>query len=199
MGMQINTFEDILRALDADPQLKRRLREHVLTEELLTLPAAVESIRLQVNSQAQTMDRIDSRIGNIVGRQYEESAAHRAVSRVLALGIERAQLVLAPGESRPSFHHAMAAAVATGLITQAELEDLTAADIILRGANRRHTVIEASLGPDQEDLERAMRRAAVLARATGDQVTPAIAAPEPSAEIRNRAEHLGVAVLNIAA
>jgi hypothetical protein len=93
----------------------------------------------------------------------------------------------------------MAVAVSTGLITQAELDDLTAADVILRGGNRRHAVIEASPGPDQDDLERARRRADILAKATGDQVTADVATPEPSIEIRNQAENLGITVPVIAA
>ena len=94
------------------------------------------------------------------------------------LGIERARIVLAPGESQPVFQDAMAEAVEHGLITQEQLDDLTATDIILRGGNRRYVVIEASLEPDQDDLERALRRARVLARATGQDTMPAVAAPE---------------------
>jgi hypothetical protein len=85
------------RVLEGDPQLKKRLREHVLTEAVPALPAAVEDVRRQVRAQAATLDRRDSRVGNAAGNLYEERAAHRAVSRVQALRIERSRLVLAPG------------------------------------------------------------------------------------------------------
>ena len=99
----------------------------------------------------------------------------------------------------PSFHDAMAEAVEHGLISQEELDDLTATDIILRGGNRRYVVIEASLEPDQYDLERAQRRARVLARATGKRTIPVVAAPELPDELRQQADSLGVAVLEIPA
>ena len=113
------------------------------------------------------------------------------------LGIERARIVLAPGESRPAFHDAMESAVEQDLISQEELADLVRADIILRGTNSRHAVIEASLGPDAEDLERAQRRAAILARATGDDTVAVVAVPESTNQFRADAQQMGVAVLEI--
>ena len=213
MTTPINTFQDIIDALERDPALKLQIRQHIITEELLQLPAVIGQPEegdpplihqlKQLDGKAGELDgkveRIDSRLGNVAGAQYEERAAHRAAGRVRTLGIERARIVLSPGESQPSFHHAMAEAVEHGLISQEELDDLTATDIILRGGNRRHVVIEASLGPGQDDLERAQRRARVLARATGEATTPAVAAPELPAGLRQQAESLGVAVLEIPA
>ena len=44
----INTFQDILDALEQDPALREQLRRHILTEELLQLPAAVQELRTDV-------------------------------------------------------------------------------------------------------------------------------------------------------
>ena len=172
---------------------------HLLTEALLQLPAVVGQPDPGDSHMVQQFKTIDSRLGNVAAAQYKERAAHRAISRVRTLGIERASIVLAPGESQPSFHDAMAKAVEHGLITQEQLDDLTATDIILRGGNRRHMVIEASLCPDQDDLERARRRARVLARATGQDTMPAVAAPELPDGLHKQADSLGVAVLEIPA
>ena len=172
---------------------------HLLTEALLQLPAVVGQPDPGDSHMVQQFKTIDSRVGNVAAAQYEERAAHRAISRARTLGIDRARIVLAPGESQPSFHDAMAEAVFHGLISQEELDDLTATDIILRGGNRRHVVIEASLYPDEDDLERARRRARVLARATGEDTTPAVAAPELPDGLRQQANSLGVAVLEIPA
>ena len=38
---EINTFQDLLRALDENPEWLEVLREKILTEELLRLPAIV--------------------------------------------------------------------------------------------------------------------------------------------------------------
>ena len=199
MTTPITTFQDVIDALERDPALRGQIRQHILTEALLQLSTVVGQPDPGDPPLNQQVRRITSRLGNVAGAQYEERAAHRAISRVRILGIERASIVLAPGESQPSFQDAMAEAVEHGLITKEELDDLTATDIILRGGNRRYVVIEASLEPDQDDLERALRRARVLARATGQDTTPAVAAPELPDGLRQQADSLGVAVLEIPA
>ena len=199
MTTPITTFQDVIDALERDPALRGRIRQHILTEALLQLPAVVGQPDPGDSPMVQQIKRIDSRLGNVTAAQYEERAAHRATSRVRTLGIERARIVLAPGESQPSFHDAMAEAVDTGLISQMELDDLTATDIILRGTNRRHVVIKASLCPDEDDLQRALRRARILAKATGEDTTPAVATPELPDGLRQQANSLGVAVLEIPA
>ena len=145
MTTPITTFQDIIDALERDPELRNQIRQHILTEALLQLPAVVGQPDPGEPPLTQQVRRIDSRLGNVAATQYKGRAAHRATSRSRTLGIERARIVLAPGESQPSFHDAMAEAVERGLISQMELDDLTATDIILRGGNRRHVVIEASL------------------------------------------------------
>ena len=199
MSKPITTFQDIIDALERDPALKSQIRQHFLTEALLQLPAVVGQPDTGDPPMVQQIKNIDSRVGNVAAAQYEKRAAHRATSRVRNLGINRARIVLAPGESQPSFHDAMAEAVERGLISQMELDDLTATDIILRGTNHRHAVIETSLCPDEDDLQRAQRRARILARATGEDTTPAVAAPELPDGLRQQANSLGVAVLEIPA
>ena len=87
---------------------------HLLTEALLQLPAVVGQPDLGDPPLNQQVRRINSRLGNVAAAQYKGRAAHRAISRVRPLGIERARIVLAPGESQPSFHDAMAKAVEHG-------------------------------------------------------------------------------------
>ena len=197
--MPITTLQDIIDAMERDPDLRGQIRQQILTEALLQLPAVVGQPDPGEPPMVQQIKRIEGRLGNVVAAQYEERAAHRATSRSRALGIERARIAFSATESQPSFHDAMAEAVDTGLITQEELDDLTATDIILRGGNHRHAVIEASLGPNEDDLQRAQRRARVLARATGEDTTPAVAAPELPDGLRQQANSLGVAVLEIPA
>ena len=38
MTTPMNTFEEILEALERDPALKEALRRHILTDELLQMP-----------------------------------------------------------------------------------------------------------------------------------------------------------------
>ena len=45
--MIINNFDDILRAMEQDPALRAAMRHHILTEELLQLPAQVSRLETQ--------------------------------------------------------------------------------------------------------------------------------------------------------
>ncbi len=234
MTTPINTFQDILDAMARDPQLAEQLRQHVLTRELLAMPAGLEALRAAVGEPGEGSgslgDRLgqvesgleevkvsvddlstrtgdlraatrllESRSGNIDGDLYEERIIQQAIPRAHHLGVERARVAFAKKGLAPhQFHDAMSAAVANGSITQDEYTDLANTDLILRGTNGQHAVCEVSTGPDQEDLVRAIRRAAVLSRATGETVKPAVIAPAPTQEFRQQAENRGVAVMTIA-
>ena len=209
----LNSTQDFLDALEQDPQLKEEIRKHILGEALLALPAMVglpepgeetlvsqmRQATVRLGSLDGKTDNMQSRLGNVAGAQYEQRVARQALSRVRAMGVERAWIAFSAAESQPAFHDAMAEAVEAGRITQPELEDLLSADAILRGANHRHAVIEASLGTDEEDLERAARRAGILARATGEETVPVVAAPSWPPEIITEARQAGIEVLSIAA
>ena len=45
MTTPINTFEEILEALERDPVLKEALRRHILTDELLQMPSGSRESR----------------------------------------------------------------------------------------------------------------------------------------------------------
>lgn len=59
MTTPINTFQDILDALERDPALRQALRTHVLTEELIQLPAVVHQIRADVDEMKQGQARLE--------------------------------------------------------------------------------------------------------------------------------------------
>ena len=234
MTTPINTFQDILDAMARNPQLAEQLRRHVLTGELLAMPAGLEALRAAVGESGEGRESLGNRLGkvesgldevngsvkelntrtddlgattrllegrsgNIDGDLYEERIIQQAIPRAHDLGVERARVAFAKKGLAPhQFHDMMSAAVANGSITQDEYIDLANTDLILRGANGRHAVCEVSTGPDQDDLARAIRRAAVLSRATGETVKPAVIAPAPTNEFRQQAEKRGVAVMAIA-
>lgn len=61
-------------------------------------------------------------------------------------------------------------AVAEGRITGDQHSELARADLIIRGSNQRHAVLEVSTNPDGDDITHAMERAEILRLATGDKV-----------------------------
>ena len=74
----INTFEDILAAMDRDPQLREAMRQHVLGEELRQLPAIVQELREAVAELAQTvrdyMVATNTRLDRLEAGQAEANA-----------------------------------------------------------------------------------------------------------------------------
>ena len=221
MTTPVNTFQDILDALEQNPALRDQLRNYILTEELLQLPAQFVLLRADVDElksgQARLeegqaclqagqvrlearMDRLEGRFGNVEGHQYEQRAASRILVRATLLNIETPQIALAQaGQVRQDFHDAMAVAVRAGLISQDEYYDLADTDLIVRGGNRRHAVVEISLGPDEDDISRAIRRSEILQRSTGEHVTPVVAAPSPHPALVLEAERRNALVLDIPA
>ena len=102
MTTPLNSFQDILDALESNPTLKDQLRRHVLTEELLQLPAqflvlqgdvrglqgdVAELKTGQVDLQVR-MGRVEGRVGNIDGNLYEQRAVNRIIARADLLGIK---------------------------------------------------------------------------------------------------------------
>ena len=214
MTTPVNTFQDILDALEQNPALRDQLRSYILTEELLQLPAQFLLLRADVEElkegqarlekgQARLetrMDRLEGRFGNVEGHQYEQRATNRILTRAGQLSIERPQIAFSQaGPVRQDFHDAMASAIQKRLISEEEYEDLTEADLILRGGNRHHAVVEISLGPDEDDLSRAVRRSEILQRATSDQVTPVVATPSPHPALVQEAERRNIRVLDVPA
>lgn len=235
MTTPVNSFQDILDALERNPALREQLRNYVLTEELRQLPAQFlllradvdelkagqarleegqarleedvaslkagqESLKAGQEDLQRRMNRMEGRLGNIEGNQYQERALNRIVGRAWRLGIEGAQIAFSQaGQARQDFHDTMARSVLSSAISQVEYDDLTEADLILRGRNRRHAVVEISLGPDGDDMTRALRRAEILQRATGEHVSTVIAAPDPHPALAREAEERNVSVLDIPA
>ena len=184
-----------------------QLRSYILTEELLQLPAQFVLLRADVDElksgqgRLETrMNRAEGRLGNIEGYLYEERALNRILARATRLDIEGGQIAFAKtGQARQDFHEAMSTAVRTGVISQDEYEDLAEADLVIRGRNRRHAVVEISLGPDEDDLSRALRRSEILHRATREHVSAVIATPDPHPSLIGEAEGRSVLVLGIPA
>ena len=207
MTSPINSFQDILDALEQSPALRDQLRRHILTEELLQLPAQFVLLRADVDElksgQARLetrMDRLEGRFGNVECHQYQQRAVNRILGRSRQLGIENPTIAYSQtGAAQQNFHDAMNAAVDTNLISQEQYDDLTEADLIVRGRNHRHAVAEISLGPDQNDIARAVRRANILEAATGETATPVIATNNPQPELLHAAQQQGAAVMDIPA
>ena len=61
----INTFQDILDAMDQNPALRDALRRHILTEELLQLPAAVHQLRADAEELKAGQARLETDMAEV--------------------------------------------------------------------------------------------------------------------------------------
>ena len=65
MTTPINTFQDILDALERDPTLRDELRRHILGDELLQLPAQFKVFLEAVADMRETLNRMEKDVGTL--------------------------------------------------------------------------------------------------------------------------------------
>ena len=88
-------------------------------------------------------------------------------------------------------------AIEQGRITEAEAEELKLLDAVAKGKSKQdgrtiYFALEVSYVADMHDLERAQRRAALLAKATGEPAQAVVAGNTILSEVRQVAEQRGV-------
>src|SRR5579883_3150113 len=135
-------------------------------EELARLTAQVTALTARVG-------RMDGQLGNLLGRELERS--YRELAHAYFADILASIHVV----SRDDLAHLLDTAVDAGAITQDERRDVLFADLVLQGVRpsdrqRSYLVAEISASISDVDAQRAVRRAALLQRATGLPTLPAV-------------------------
>ena len=198
MPFTVEEFRDLVRMLEERPEWRSELRRLVLTEELLALPAQLAELRLHTEqrfqdlavAQRRTEERIAAvsaqladliqvvqtfatDLGELKGRSLEREY-HTKVYAYFSRLVRRAH-VLSPDELTSLLEDALDREV----LSEDQAEDVSLADVILRGRRRSDgaevfLVVEISWGVGPQDVERATRRAALLAH-TGTPALPVVA------------------------
>ena len=137
----------------------------------------LELLQEAVTLLANRVNTLDGRVGNIDGILYERGIRNRLLFRARhVLGFTDPYIAhVQDDQSAPEINRAVSLALAGGVVSLAQCEDLQAVDIIISDADNRHLLIEASITADFSDVDRAGRRAEILKLITGGEVTPAIA------------------------
>ena len=192
MTTPINTLGDILNALERDPALREALRRHILTDELLQMPVRLERIETDVStlkdnlsSLTTTVNRIGGDVSMLKGSDYESHVA-RLANRFLRRQLGVAATVFSPQRNQAALATLLDDAETQGNINADETDEtdetdeLDKADLILTADGPTDYILaEISITIQQHDIDRAAHRAALLAKATGQSVTPfAIGAQE---------------------
>ena len=185
----IETFEDILAAMENNPELQAAMRQHVLGQEFLQLPAIVRELQQTVAELAQlvrdyiasTNERLDrleanqarleGNMNRLIGSDYERKAARRAGRLIKRyLGMEDMRVIYAvtiPDNNQ--LPEILDHAVSAGHLDVSEADELEDADIVMRGPSE-YAVAEVSVTLDENDVQRAHERAGLLAKATTEPV-----------------------------
>ena len=203
-----NSPEDILKALDENPQWRAAVRDRILGEELLQLPARFEAFRQDMTAFAKSTDE---RLGRLEEGQQEI----RADMSILKEGQQdiRADMSILKG------HHARNAAVTEsrricrtldcrqtrlmdgdwsenlvdhGDTTNIPTGDLTSfqnADLIIQATNREngrtvYVPVEASFTARSHDFDRASRNARLIEHFKNEPAIPVVASRYLSTEVR---------------
>ena len=179
MTTPINTFEDILNALERDPALREALRRHILTDELLQMPLRLERIEEDTTGLKKGQDRLEDICARMVrelsilaGTDYEFHVAtyvHRFLRR--SLGINAT--LFSSQRNQDALATLLDDAETQGNINADETDELDKTDLILTADGPTDYILaEISITIQQHDVDRAAHRAALLARATGQTVAP---------------------------
>ena len=187
MAFTVQDFHDLIGILEQHPEWRTELRRLVLTEELLSLPQITQALaeaqqRTEqhladlVAAQRRTEQRIgrlQDDMGDLKGIMLEERYSRRASSYFSRL-VRRSQAI-----SSNELTALLAEAVDRGALSEEGADEVGWADIVVRGQRREdatevYLVVEVSWGVGTSDVERAVRRAALLAQ-TGVQTLPVVA------------------------
>ena len=189
-----NSPEDILKALDENPQWRAAVRDRILGEELLQLPARFEAFRQDMTAFAKSTDE---RLGRLEEGQQEiradmailkgHHARNAAVteSRRICRTLDCRQTRLMDGEwSENLVDHGDTTNIPTG-----DLTSFQNADLIIQAANRENgrTVyipVEASFTARSHDFDRASRNARLIEHFKNEPAIPVVASRYLSTEVR---------------
>jgi len=176
----IRDFHDVVRLLEEHPEWRAELRRLILSDELLALPQQLARLSEQVSrltEQMATLTEITQRqtadLARLKGDGLEVRytlrgvpSLTRVVRRPRPLSLEELDALLEEAETQ-------------GLLSAAESEEITLADLVVRGTQRGtgaevYVVAEIFWGVGSEDVRRAAERAALLAK-TGRPTLAAVA------------------------
>ncbi len=201
MPFTADEFHDLIRFVEAHPEWRVELRRLVLTDELLALPEQVGALTREVTALATTQQRLEEQmttltiqvtalarsvqtltddVDNLKGRSLE--ADYRTKGPSYFGRLIRRPHVLTSDELVTLLEDARE----HGVFSDAEVQELYDADLVVRGrrvidGTEVYRVVEVSWGVGPYDVERAARRAALLAR-LGVAVMPVVAGERLTAE-----------------
>ncbi len=140
------------------------------------LEGRMENIEGRMGNIEGRMDRLEGRFGNFEGSEYERKVLNRVLQRSRQqFGLVDPYLAYSNHfRSAPQFDSAMARAANDGHVTIEQVEELYNTDAIVSSQDNRYLLAETSITLGDGDVDRAKRRAAILAAATRGEAIPVV-------------------------
>ena len=188
---------DLVKVLQEKPEWLHTLRGVIISDELGAVPASLRQLAARLEGMGEPLTTVSSQVSGIMGGDYESHAA-RVAPRRMRLPGDVSGIILRYQDRR---HNALwleelaTAAMLQGTITREEADDLPRVDLVFAVSRRNgdDTLVaaESSMTVQVHDVDRAERRAQILARAQDLTVTPMTIGAAIEAEAQDLASQRG--------
>ena len=192
MTTPINTFEDILDAMERDPALRDALRRHILTDELLQMPVRLEQfiteqrefnedMRERTSNTLTRLDRMEGDSGTLKGYWARNTAVSDAAGIAQDMGLEFVRTLTASDLMEMSRNQ----------LDRETGRSFRRADLVIEAIKDgapQYVALEVSYTADQRDSGRALRNAGLLTRFTGRKATAGVASVRNTHEVEQLVE-----------
>ena len=185
MTTPINTFEDMLDAMERDPALRDTLRRHILTDELLQMPLRLEQFITEQkdfnSNNLARMDRMEGDSGTLKGYWARNTAVSDAAGIAHDMGLEFVRTLTASDLME----------LAGDQLEQDTGRSFRRADLVIettRDGAPQYIALEVSYTADQRDSGRALRNAGLLTQFTGRKATDGVASVRNTHEVEQLVE-----------
>jgi hypothetical protein len=178
---RITNFADLMQALKENPEWLEELRRIVLTQELLELPKKFEEFRHRVEERFDVLEKqvqevkkkLDRDVCSLKG-MWLETEVKKHVHSFFSEHLSNVKLV---GQKR--VNKILSLAIEKGIISKEEREDVLRLDLIVEGTllsteEPVFVAVEISYTIAENDVQRAVKMAEILKKATGRKVLPAV-------------------------
>ena len=185
MTTPINTFEDILDAMERDPALRDALRRHILTDELLQMPLRLEQFITEQkdfnSNNLARLDRMEGDSGTLKGYWARNTAVSDAPGIAHDMGLEFVRTLTAGDLMEMSGDQ----------LEQDTGRSFRRADLVIEAIKDgapQYVALEVSYTADQRDSGRALRNAGLLTQFTGRKATASVASVRNTHEVEQLME-----------
>ena len=171
---KMGTLTETVSALaEANPSLTERV--DALTERVDALTNRVDNLTNRVDTLTERVDTISGSVSRLAGEDYESQVCNYA-ARFLRRELDINATVWATQRNKEALTSLLDSAEIEGKLSPEEVDDLDQADLILMSSTTdSHIVAEISITIQQSDIEGALRRANLLAKASGKDTIAIVA------------------------